>query len=131
MFYTTFVPEKATGQSQLYGSTHINFSNDPGNQFLQKYTLVLYFSSTFVGITSKTVSGLKTLAKCIKHIMDTGMKAKIYAVQALQKQLGKIIDSCAILLVGKATPPVFDVHTCTNMLLLMYHNSTRSFSALH
>ena len=54
----------------------------------------------------------------MKPIVDIGMKVKICAVQALEETTGETIDSCAIPLFGKAAPPVFDVPTCTNTLLL-------------
>ena len=89
-----------------------------GIDFLQKYNLVLDFTSTPVGVTSKTVIELETLPKCMKPIVDTGIKVKICAVQALEETTGETIDSCAVPLFGKAAPPVFDVPTCTNTLLL-------------
>ena len=39
-----------------------------GIDFLQKYNLVLDFTSTPVGITSKAANELETLPKCMKHI---------------------------------------------------------------
>ena len=53
-----------------------------------------------------------------RTIVDTGRKAKICAVQALAEKTGETIDNCAIPLFGKATPPVFDIPTCTDTLLL-------------
>ena len=89
-----------------------------GIDFLQKYNLVLDFTSTIVGITSKAANELETLPKCMKHIVDTDRKAKICAVPALVETTGETIDNCAIPLFGKATPPVFDIPTCINTLLL-------------
>ena len=73
-----------------------------GNDFLQKYKLVLDFTSTPVSVTSKPVDGLETLPKGMKPIVDTSKKAKICAVQAFEETAGETIDSCAILLFGKA-----------------------------
>ena len=89
-----------------------------GIDFLQKYKLVLDFTSSPVSVTSKPVDGLETLPKSMKPIVDTSKKAKICAVQAFEETAGETIDSCAIPLFGKAAPPVFDVPTCTNTLLL-------------
>ena len=47
-----------------------------GIDFLQKYNLGLHFTSTPVGITSKTANELETLPKCMKPIVGTDMKAK-------------------------------------------------------
>ena len=42
-----------------------------GIDFLQKYKLVLDFTSTPVSVTSKPVDGLETLPKSMKPIVDT------------------------------------------------------------
>ena len=89
-----------------------------GIDFPQKYNLVMDFTSIPVGITSIAANKLETLPKCMKPMVDTGMKAKICAVQALEETTGETINSCAIPLFDKATPLVFDVPTCTNTLLL-------------
>ena len=86
--------------------------------FLQKYKLVLDFTSTAVSVTSKPVDGVEKLPKSMKTIVDTSKKAKVCAVQAFEEIAGETIDNCAIPLFGKATPPVFDVPTCTNTILL-------------
>ena len=91
MYHTSIVSGKAGSQSQLRGGTLLNFSGDPGIDFLQKYTLLLNFISTPVSVTSKPVDGLETLPKSMKPIVHTSKKAKICAVQAFEKAAGEPI----------------------------------------
>ena len=90
-----------------------------GIDFLQKYNLVLDFTSTAVSVTSKPADGLEILLKKMKPIVDTCKKAKICAMQAFEETAREIIDSYAVPLFGKAAPPIFDVPTCTKTLLLV------------
>ena len=89
-----------------------------GVDFLQKYNLVLDFTSTPVSITPKTVNEWEALPKSMKPLIDTFKKTRICAVEAYDEPAGEVIDSCAIPLFGKATLPTYDVPNCTNKLLL-------------
>ena len=89
-----------------------------GVNFLQKYNLVLDFTSTPVSITPKTVNELEALPKSMKPLIDACKKARICSVEAYDKPAGEAIDSCAIPLFGKATVPTYDAPNCTNKLLL-------------
>ena len=89
-----------------------------GVDFLQKYNLVLDFTSNPVCITSKAPDDSEMLPKSMKPIVDIAKKAKICAVQACDEPAGETIDNCAIPLFGKISSPVFDVPTCTHTLLL-------------
>ena len=60
-----------------------------GIDFLQKYKLVLDFTSTPVIVTSKPVDGLETLLKSMKPIVHKSKKAKNCAVQAFEKAAGE------------------------------------------
>lgn len=82
-----------------------------GIDFLQKYNLVLDFTSTPVGITSKAANELETLPKCMKHIVDSGRKAKSVQCKLLRKQLEK-----PLILVQFHY--LVDIPTCTNTMLL-------------
>ena len=99
-----------------------------GVDFLQKYNLVLDFTSNPVSITPKTANERVALPKIMKPIMDTCKKAKISAVEAFDEPAGETIDSCAIPLFGKATVPAFDVPKCTNKLLLAVLEQHKDFS---
>ena len=85
-----------------------------GVNFLQKYNLVLDFTSTPVSITSKAVNEWEALQKSIKLLIDACKKTRICAVEAYDEPAGEAIDSCAIPLLGKATLPTYDVPNCTN-----------------
>ena len=89
-----------------------------GVDFLQKYNLVLDFTSTPVSITPKTVNEWEALPKSMKPLIDVCKKTRICAVEAYDEPAGEAIDSCAIPLFGKATLPTYDFPNCTNKLLL-------------
>ena len=89
-----------------------------GVDFLQKYNLVLDFTSTPVSITPKTVNEWEALPKSVKPLIDTFKKTRICTVEAYDEPAGEAIDSCAIPLFGKATLPTYDIPNCTNKLLL-------------
>ena len=102
-----------------------------GVDFLQKYNLVLDFTSNPVCITSKAADDSEMLPKSMKPIVDIAKKAKICAVQAYDEPAGETIDNCAIPLFGKISSPVFDVPTCTHTLLLAVLEEHKSLFRTH
>ena len=81
--------------------------------FLQKYNLVLDFTSNPVSIIPKTVNEWEALPKSMKPLIDACRKTRICAVEAYDKPAGEAIDSCTIPLFGKAYLPTYIVHNCT------------------
>ena len=71
-----------------------------GVDFLQKYNLVLDFTSNPVSITPKTIDELEALSKSMKPLIDARKKTRICAVEAYDEPAGEAIDSCAIPLFG-------------------------------
>ena len=86
--------------------------------FLQKYKLVLGFTSNPVSINLKSVYEREAFPKSMKPLVDSYKKTRICAVEAYDEPVGEAIESCAIPLFGKATLPTYDVPKCTNKLLL-------------